>query len=79
MKRPILATLLAALTATRERSRLALEALGAVVIVYGLGWISIPLAIVVVGICLVVIANFYMGSDDASSNGDDSADPTVGE
>jgi hypothetical protein len=78
-RRPVLQTLVDAINETRERRRLALEAAGAILIVYGLGLVSMGAAIVAAGLVLVVVANFYMGSNDAGTNDDDSQDPPLRE
>ena len=59
-----------------ERWRLLVEAVGASLIVGALLMVSIPLGIAVAGVVFVVVANFYMGAEDASSD-DSSAEDSA--
>lgn len=53
---------------TRERRRLVVEALGAALIIIGVGMLSVILAILLTGVALMAVANLYMiGDDDADS------------
>ena len=48
-----------------ERMRLLVEALGAVLVIVAALLVYAPLGILVAGVILIVIANFYLGDDDA--------------
>jgi len=58
----------------RERVRFLIEVAGACLLILALAIVHIALGIFAAGLLLVVIANVYMGENDASTDRDDPPD-----
>ena len=61
----------------KERRALMVEAAGAVLVVFALAMVSVPLGVLSGGLGLLFAANFYMRGDDAGTQRGDSENPEV--